>query len=231
MAEIRRGTLADIDGILEVLVAAFNEAPPDPIYCMELIDRAKNWLWVVENDEGRIVAFTSSFLTVLQKAIRRWEVDLLAVHPMARGQGWAPQLLKLSGQDARQHKANLTRALVKIDNTAAQRAFNNADFHTTGQLYRLYAWEPQALEPDPISGGSVSLVEVNTLTYRGIWIEGLGANTLTEERALQYVHLAQAVAAQQGRTLVSALLPAEKPFGPLLDEAQLLGEYQWWRRP
>lgn len=77
--------------------------------------------------------------------------------------------------------------------------------------------------------GYAELIDVQTILYRGTWIESLVAPSQTAREALVYYALMRAVAAE--RTEVSALVPAQnRPLQHSLLSAgfRSLGTYSWF---
>lgn len=230
MSTLRYATTADIPALISILDSVFQEQISEA-YLESVLEHGRNKIWVVEQDE-QAVGFVSGFLTKINTAIRRWEVDLLAVQPTYWGNQYGSELLKKTLQDARNHRANFSRGLVRVENKPAQWAFRLADFHTTGQIYQLMVWQPRDLgEPLP-EDETVSLIPVKTLTYSGIWMEGLNAPYLSAEERWRYISGARTLAAQENYRMVSSLIPAKYELeAEIAAESEVVGEYQWWRRP
>jgi hypothetical protein len=125
-----------------------------------------------------------------------------------------------------------------VDNIASQRAFERVGFATDGEVYRLLLWPPKratttdwATTEERATTEGRPYVVVDTLTYRGLWIEGLGAMTTGEQRAV--VAGARSIVAREKRLNTGAVVPADKEHllpPDLRDEAQVQGEYYWFVR-
>lgn len=122
------------------------------------------------------VGFVAGFTTTSPEGVQRWEVDLLAVHPGFQGQGIGRGLVNASVELGRRSGAVLARALIQENNAASQRAFASQGFIASEPMV-MYRWEPMPDETtiarfnvmtDPHPG----IIPVNTLTYRGLWLEG-----------------------------------------------------------
>lgn len=229
MTTIRHAMPADIEGIATVLQDALGETI-DLAFGKELLAGKRHPVWVAEGSDGAIQGLTSTFMTVVQTAVRRWEIDLLAVHSSARRQGLAEKLLRATSQDSRRHRVNLSRGLVRVSNTAAQRAFRAADYYTTGLIYHLHWWPAQDMGVELPDDKTVSVIPVDTLTYRGIWLEGLDSPTIAPELQQIYLQAARTLAAREGRVMVSSLIAKALPSG-VSEDHQVEGQFQWWRRP
>ncbi|MBN1994218.1 MAG: GNAT family N-acetyltransferase [Anaerolineae bacterium] len=231
MSKIRRATLKDIDGLAAVVQAVWGEAL-DFGLCRAHLKSDTTTVWVAAADK-KIVGFVSAFLTRGQHNVRRWEVDLLAVRPASRGRQIGQKLVEATWQDARQRQVNLARAVVRIDNIASQRTFERAGYLTDGQVYKLFLWSPEAGDGVNTYLKNVTLVPVDTLTYRGLWIEGLAGGGVSADEQRQAVKTAQILLAQQGRLTTGALIAAADEVHLAADlraTAILHGEFHWWQK-
>jgi GNAT superfamily N-acetyltransferase len=136
------------------------------------VDRA---VTLAVSDEEPI-GFVAGFTTLSPEGFQRWEIDLLAVRPGYQGQGIGRQLINASVELGRRSGAVLARALIQEKNAASQRAFVSQGFIASEPMV-MYRWEPSPQETtiarfnvitEPHSG----TISVNTLTYRGLWLEG-----------------------------------------------------------
>ncbi len=130
--------------------------------------------------------YVDGFLTVAADGLRRWEVDLLAVHPDFRGQGFAQALIAASLEAAATHGAQAARAFVRPDNAAALSAFQRCGFAVQPGVCTIFVADgtdgtgaQSAADP-----GGAHWVPVRTLSYDGLWLEGaLTAATFAAARA------------------------------------------------
>lgn len=86
------------------------------------------------------------------------------------------------------------------------------------------------VEQDGQPAGYAELIEVQTILYRGLWIESMGAATQIARAALVHSVLSQAAAA--GMDEVGAMVPeGDRPWqGALLDAGfRSLGDFHWFR--
>ena len=223
MPVIRPATASDIPGIARVCEAAFAE-PIEPEVCRrQIADPTTDLHVAVEGDE--VVGFVSAF-ALDGAADNPWFVDSLAVRPQSHGRGHGRHLIESTWTTARRRGFRLSRALIRTDNVSSQSCFAHCGYATDQQPHSLYIWPPQASaangKTDP-----VRLLPVDTITYRGLWLEGLAdACAEIQRRAVQQ---ARAYCAQEGRGPSGALIADPSCLdAALLDQAELKGEYHWW---
>lgn len=126
--------------------------------------------------DGEIAGFVAGFTTLSPEGVQRWEVDLLAVCPDHQGQGVGRRLINASVELGRRSGAVLARALIQENNAASQRAFVSQGFIASEPMV-MYRWQPTSDETtiarfNIITEPHPSIIPVNTLTYRGLWLEG-----------------------------------------------------------
>ncbi|MBN1218536.1 MAG: GNAT family N-acetyltransferase [Anaerolineae bacterium] len=232
MMKIRRAIPEDAGGLATVVQEVWGQAI-DLRTCHSQIKSDTGAIWVaVEGKE--IAGFVSAFLTVSRDGVRRWEVDLLAVRPVYRGQQLGQKLVKATWIDVCHHYVDFARAAVRVDNIASQRSFERAGYTTDGRVYNLLVWLPEPAETPVVYPQRVTFLPVNTLTYRGLWLEGLTSNGLVEDELRQAVAAARTLIARQGRDNTGALIPVTdetRLADDLRATANSLGEYHWWRKP
>lgn len=171
---------------------------------------------------GIVAGLVDGFLTAGADGARRWELDLLAVHPAARGRGLGRALIAACVAAGVAFRPDHIRALIRMDNIASQRAFAAAGFMAEGAVCRLMAntaGPDLGCEPPP----GAHLVPVVTLTYRGVWIEGaLTAEAFAAARDLR---------ARCGWDVAgSVILLAQEKALLAAGEAGFaaIGDYGWW---
>ena len=223
MRTIRPATASDVPGIALVCEAAFAESIEPEVCLRQIADPTTDLHVAVEGSE--IAGFVSAF-SLDGAADNPWFVDSLAVHPQSQGRGYGRHLIESTWTTARRHGIHLSRALIRADNAPSQSCFAHCGSATDQQPHSLYIWPPQASaangKTDP-----VRLLPVDTITYRGLWLEGLAdASEEIQHRAVQQAH---AYCAREGRGPSGALI-ADPPRldAALLDQAELKGEYHWW---
>ena len=231
MHGIRRAVAGDIDGIEQVLREVWGQNLERVTFGSHL-QTASCAVWVSEV-EGEIAGFSSAFLSVGSQQLRRWEVDLVVVRPTRQGLGIGQRLIEASWEDAQRHCANFARALVRTSNGSSQKAFTRAGYTSNGVIHKLLLWSPQATGTQLLCPPEVTLLRMDTLTYRGLWIEGLTSSGLSQAECQGVVSMARDVVAREGRlnTGILASIEDEKELPDAIrNEATPHGEYQWWRR-
>jgi len=233
MVKIRHATPADIAGIEEVVKAVWADETVLPEVAEAQIAQPDASLWVADVD-GQIAGFVSGFMTMSYENEKRWDVDLIAVRPSDQSEGLGRSLIATVWTDAQAHSADYARALIRTDNLASQRAFSLAGFETDRRIFRLYVWSPWEYgEPGMQLPFDVSLQPVDTLTYRGLWIEGFDPAMVSPDEQRAVISAARAQVATEGRFNTSALIPArtERRLAEDLGSmAMVKGTYHWWRK-
>lgn len=208
----------DAAAVAAVIAAVWPDEPPVVERIAEVAGRADHRGWVAL-DSGRAVGFLDGFTTRSQEGTRRWELDLIAVHPEARGRGAARGLV-IAALEAVEG-VDLIRALVRVDNTPMQRVMARTGFaiEESGPHVLMVADADLNSHADD----DALLLEVFTLTYRGVWVEGA--------QDLQRLITARGQAAPRGLDVAGAVIPARQTAA--LKDAETagyarVGEYDWW---
>ena len=231
MTTIRRATAEDVTGIGAVIEDAFAQLIDEP-YCQQLIQQGEQQIHVAIADDDRVIGFVSGFLTTAQGGIRRWEIDLLAVHTNFQKQDIGQNLVKAAWQDAEAHNVRFARAAVRIENTAAQRTFQKAGYTSNERIYNMIYWTPLVSQAVIAGRSPVNAIPVKTLTYQGIWLEGLDIPMLSDADRIRYIEGARAAVARESYQFASSLLPPELSMKPEIPgDGQIVGQYQWWHKP
>lgn len=232
MTNLRRAVSTDIKGIAAVVYDVWEQDILTDV-CKGLIKDDTCALWVAA-DKDDIAGFVSAFLSTGKDGDRRWEVDLVAVRRASQGQRLGRRLVIKACQDARMHNVSVARAIVRVDNIASQKTFKNAGFTTDWRIHKLLLWTP-ASSGDPIDdANNVTLLPMDTLTYRGLWIEGLTWEGLTTKDQRQAVRTSRSMVAKDGRLNAGALIPIDEEHllaTDLRDEARMHGEYYRFIKP
>lgn len=225
MANIRRATPTDSLPIAAVKRACWPDdstAPDQIAVTMTEPDHAM----FVSLQAGVVAGFVDGFLTLAADGTRRWEVDLLAVHPSQQRRGLGHELTATCTAAGREFGATVARAFIHVDNKASQHTFERCGYRPDPQERTLListASTPTAVEPLP---AAAHLVPVVTLNYSGLWIEGqLSAAALTT---------AQTVCARHGWDVAGAMIPAAQAatIPTALDLGfQRIGAYRQWICP
>lgn len=167
--------------------------------------------------------FISGFLTLAATGTRRWEIDLLAVHPDFRRRGLAVQLIRAALQTGIDMGADLCRALIHVENIGSQTAFSNCGFQRSVTPSALYISTDAAGE----GAGSLTglhLIPVSTLNYRGVWLEG--------QIDAAGLRLAQAIRNRHQWDVAGGVLSLNQPDTIAAAEACgyfRVGDYAWWQ--
>lgn len=164
---IRAARRGDKEGVARVLHDVWEESLLGDVF--ESHTLSDDCLILVSEHGGQVEGFSSAFLT--PPPVSCWEVDLVAVLPNSRGKGLGVDLIRGTVLGAPRGKAEIARASIRIDNRASQRAFEKVGFTTDMTESTLLLWGPTEEYDEPCSIPGVTLVPVDTLTYRGLWIE------------------------------------------------------------
>ena len=214
--EFRLANETHAEGIAALISLTWGNAA-DAQWISTILRHNTNIVWIAL-DYDDMVGFCAGFVTTDRFGTLRWEIDLLAVHPSTRSRGIGRQLVSRSIQTGRDHNAVIQRALIAIGNIASERCFAANGF-TAEQQCELWVAAPSAREiVQPAA--ATHLIRVETLTYRGIWVEGN-----MDAAALK---AAQERAHAEGLNTVGMVIPTY-----VHNEAQSLGfthidSYQWW---
>ena len=168
--EIRRATIHDIDAIGEIIKLAFNDSV-DAERVKQLLTLSHNYVYVAVKSDI-VVGFVENFLTVSHDYQIRLELDLLAVHPDARGQGIGKKLIEASIDLASQLNVVCIRALIATGNEVMQKACKRMTLTPSHNEFGLFVKSPQQVLYPIIETPNAHLIQVETLTYKGIWLEG-----------------------------------------------------------
>jgi GNAT superfamily N-acetyltransferase len=125
---------------------------------------------IINEINSEITGLTAAFATTSQDKIKRWEVDLLAVHPQYQRQGIAKNLVNAITEIGREKDTKITRALIQIENIGSQRTFAACGYTTNSDIQTLYVSDGENTST-PDSVDECYLIPVSTLNYRGVWIE------------------------------------------------------------
>lgn len=196
---IRPATADDAGQIADVNNRIWPDLPTDPARVADALTTRDHGC-VVAADGVTVVGFLDSFATP-NAAVRggrfRWELDLMAVAPEARGHGLATQMIAASNQLGWRLSCAYSHAVVRVGNTGAERAFA-ANGYTPSDPHLLMIADPTPGQP--IDSAPLGWLTVKTLTYTGLWIEPPYENP---QAALHTAH-------QNGAESVGLLIPETK---------------------
>ena len=220
---VRRAVPDDAPGIAAVKAAAWpGEASQAASIAAVIRQPGHATLVAVEN--GRVLGFVDGFLTHALAGVRRWEVDLLAVHPDHRRRGIGRALVTACTDAGRTAGAARARALIQLDNVGSQNTFARCGYQVNEAVCRLFVCTDGGASgpPPPLDAHFIPVV---TLNYRGLWIEG--------KLSAAGFEAARAARARFGLDLVGAAIPlaeAEALRAAQRARFRAVGDYQWWRR-
>lgn len=179
-------------------------------------------LTFVAKIEDAIVGFASSFFTSDLNGSRRFELDLLAVAPGARGHGVGGRLVEASLGAAREGKPALIRALVRSSNGSMQRLCRRHGFTAPPDTCRLFVTVPRPVVCQQRNYAAY-LIPVETLNYSGIWLEG--------ELSQEAIDDALWKSSQSEMSTIGAVIPSDAIHAVDLLRANAfskVGDYGWW---
>ena len=224
------GSLAEAQGLLAVEKVVFDESPYTAEEVQAMLTDGPQRAWLALAGE-EVVGFTIAFVAHSLHG-SRWEIDLLAVHPRWQGRGLGRRLIRAAAAHGAT-LARRARALVADDNGASARAFAAVGFRRAAEADHLLVYRTDQQAPPPLADpavrvwavaeepqrgwalllaaqgdrpvGYVELLRVETLLYRGVWLESWRAETAAAGAALVRAALARAV--DEGRQEVGAVVP------------------------
>jgi len=168
--EIRRATIQDIDAIAEIIKLVFDDIV-DTERVRQLLTLSHNYIYVAMQSDV-VVGFVENFVTISQDKQIRLELDLLAVHPDARGQGIGKKLIEVSIDLAKQLNVFCLRALIATENGVMQQACKRMNLTPSHNEFGLYVGALQQVLYPIKETPNAHLIQVETLTYKVVWLEG-----------------------------------------------------------
>ncbi len=225
--EIRQAVPTDAPHIFAIRQAVWpSESPKDQALdsiaeVIALPDHATFLAWADDMPAG----FVDGFMTYTLEGLARWEVDLLAVHPDFRGKGIAAQLVALCTETGKARGANFARGLVEVENIASQHTFARCGYTLEDEHHALMVGSEILIDVLVLPPENTLLTPVQTITYRGIWVEG---------NYEKNIFLAgQILCTQHAWGLVGAVIPTSDIAALIIAQElgfNLVGHYQWWKR-
>ena len=183
----------------------------------------------VAMDSGKVAGFLSAFLVPIP--VPRWEIDLILVRSTRRGKGIGTSLIEKALTYGSNLGARWAKASIRIDNYASQRAFSKSGFTTNVQVRSLFLWGPLACKSATHVPDTVHFIPVNTLTYRGLWIEGFIEPQLPLKAQRDVIRAAQNCIFHEDRLNTGLFMPDsfKHTLAPdLLTTATDFGQYHRW---
>jgi ribosomal protein S18 acetylase RimI-like enzyme len=211
----------DAQAISQIIELAFHEqASFEQI--QQLIIDGNHCTWVAETVESKeIVGFVDGFMTIAQEGTRRFELDLIAVHPDFAGQGIGKQLIHTFSENV--IDADIIRTLVAVNNTAMQRAMTATGYQLETQVHSLYISSNSDEKTNRATESH--LIPVETFTYSGIWLEG----EITKEA----IQAAQYQRQKCGSDVIGAVISTENTKAIELVQStgfEYIKDFQWWTK-
>ena len=180
-------------------------------------------------EAGEVSGFLSAFL--VSSTVPRWEIDLIVVRATSRGKGIGISLI----EEALTYGSNLgvrwAKASIRIDNYASQRAFSKAGFTTDTQVGKVFIWDPLACKSATNVLETIHFILVDTLTYRGLWIEGFVESQLPRKEQHDVIRAARNSIFHGDRLNTGVFIPdsLKHTVAPnLLTAATDFGQYHRW---
>ncbi len=227
MVEIREACIGDRGGIARALDEAWKETLYGDNF--ERHVSSPNCSLLVSVDELGLSGFVSTFLS--PPPTSSWEIDLLVVRPEKQGRGIGTALIQAAVQAAPE-AIRCARASIRVDNRASQQAFSKAGFSSDLTERTLVLWGPRSDRCSPESEGGFCLVPVDTLTYRGLWIEAPDGQFDSSDLDAA-IRCARSRIARERRANTGVALTRDqlKRFSGQLGDGRQHGEYHRWRLP
>ena len=223
MVEILSATRSHLDGLLKVYANVWTDSV-DPIN-VERVLQNHDHVTQVAIQNSIVVGFVDGFETLSIRRERRWEVDLLAVHGDFQYQGVGSALIQANLAAAKSSGCKITRALIATDNYASQKAFHKNQFEPDETVLSLYM-HSQPTNQYATPNKQAHLITVDTINYRGIWVEGEFARqdlrAACYQRSLAKLDVVGCLVAQNDEAKIDLL--QEQDFEPT-------GSWQFWIRP
>lgn len=219
--EIRAATSADGPAIARIGRQALREDIAHEFPRVQGILREE--LTFVATSAGEVLGFVSNFLTRSAQGEARFELDLLGVAPAARHRGIGSRLVSHSLARARQSEARELRTLVAAGNLAMLRICMKHQFTRSDETYGLYVAEARTPGAEAAADHGGHLVQVVTLAYSGIWLEGAISPAAVEAGFAR--------AARSGLSRVGAVIPkSDRRTAALLRvrRFEAIGDFHWW---
>lgn len=230
MSDIRLACPDDAHAIHQILQETWGESLLFDVFADHISSPEHQVLVAVE--AGEVSGFLSAFL--VSSATLQWEIDLIVVHPKSQGKGIGTSLIEealMSGSNLGVHWA---KASIRVDNYASQRAFSKVGFTTDAQVRSLFIWNPLVCEPATDVPETVRLIPVNTLLYRGLWIDGFFESQLSLKEQHDVIRTARNSIFHENRLNTGMFIPDsfKHTITPdLLTAATNFGQYYRWEYP
>ncbi len=226
VGEIRMASMIDVAEIGRIKVTVWPDNSANTYKIANILNDPTHSTMVFVF-EDQVVGFVDGFLTTSIEGMKRWELDLLAVHPNFQRRGIASALITANTEVGKSMGAEIARGLVAVDNIGSQKAFAKAGYETDNLICELMiASEINQREELNEVDNDTMIIPVKTMIYNGLWVEGKRSK-IGFGRALNQV-------VNSDTELAGAVVPADDI--QMIDDVQSMGfekigRYQWWQRP
>ena len=228
MSDIRLATPGDAEAIHRILQEIWGDSLLFDVFMDHISSPEHQVLVAVEI--GEIAGFLSAFL--VPSPAPQWEIDLIVVRSKSQGKGIGTSLI----EEALTYGSHLgvpwAKASIRIDNYASQRIFSKMGFTRDAQVGNLFVWDSLACKSATKIPETVHLIPVDTLTYRGLWIEGLVEPQLPVMEQHNVIRAAQNQAFHENRLNTGLFIPdifKQNIASDLLTSATNHGQYHRWQ--
>ena len=230
MLDIRVAIPGDAQAIHLILQETWGDSLLFDVF-MDHISSPEHQVFVAV-EAGEIAGFLSAFL--VPSPIPRWEIDLIVVQSKSRGKGIGTSLIEEALTYGSHLGVHSAKASIRVDNYASQRAFSKTGFTRDTQVGNLFVWDPLACKSTINIPETVHFIPVDTLTYRGLWIEGFSASQLSAKEQHNAIRAARNSIFSEDRISTGVFIPdsLKQAIAPdLLTAAIDLGQYHRWEYP
>lgn len=221
--------IEDFDKVQSVFKNVWDINILKDMYIKHINSEEYSIICAVKNKE--IVGVVSGFTSISLDEKKRWEVDLLAVKKEHQGKGIGTLLVKESLKVGEKQGVDFARALVAIDNYGSQNAFKKSNFQKDKYIYNLQLWKPEEIKTYIKKDEKIKYLQMDTLSYRGLWIENLFYVDMNEQRFKEAILYAQQKAFNDKRHNTGATIKEEdmsKIPEKIFKESTCNGKYNWW---
>ena len=228
MSDIRLAYPDDAEAIHFILQETWGESLLFDVFMDHILSPEHQVFVAVDGSE--VVGFLSAFL--VPTAAPRWEIDLIIVRSTSRGKGIGTCLIEEALTYGSNLGADCTAASIRVDNYASQRAFFKAGFTTDAQARSLFLWDPLTGESATDVPETVHLIPVDTLTYRGLWIDGFAESQLSSKEQHNVIRKARSYLFHENRSNTGISIPDNLKHtivSDLLTTATNHGQYHRWQ--
>ena len=228
MSDVRLAQIDDAEAIHLILQETWGESLLFDVFMDHVL--SPEYQVFVAVDNGAVVGFLSAFL--VSSPVPRWEIDLIIVRSASQGKGIGTSLIRQALTYGTHLGVRSAKASIRVDNYASQRAFSKVGFTTDAQVRSLLLWNPLAFKFVVSVPETVYFIPVDTLTYRGLWIDGFVEPQLSQQAQRDVIRTAQSRVFDEDRLNTGMFIPdsLKHIIAPdLLTAATHHGQYHWWQ--